>query len=97
MRCIPRLRPSISIDRNRINTYDFYNDRVYKLEEIGHDETDLRKAFDLALEWGERIPSGVFYRVERPIYGENFSALKGPLVKQRLDGIDLSNMLEKFA
>jgi 2-oxoglutarate ferredoxin oxidoreductase subunit beta len=81
---------------NRINTFDFYNERVYKLEEIGHKKTDLRKAYDLALEWGERIPIGVFYRVERPIYSENFSALKGPLVKQSLDVIDLSNMLEKF-
>jgi 2-oxoglutarate ferredoxin oxidoreductase subunit beta len=41
----------------------------------------------LAYEWGERIPIGIFYRVEGvPTYEEQVPALKaGPLVKQPLE------------
>ena len=83
---------------NRINTYDFYKERVYKLEEEGHDPTDLMKAYERGMEWGDRIPIGVFYKVERPIYRENFPVLKGaPLVRQKLDSIDISGLLKEFA
>ncbi|RLI10400.1 2-oxoacid:ferredoxin oxidoreductase subunit beta [Candidatus Bathyarchaeota archaeon] len=83
---------------NRINTYDFYKERVYKLEEEGHDPTDLMKAYERGREWGDRIPIGVFYKVERPVYRENFPVLKGaPLARQKLDGIDISGLLKEFA
>jgi len=83
---------------NRVNTYDFFRERVYKLEEAGHDPTDLRQAYDRAVEWEDRIPIGVFYRVERPAYRENFPVLsKGPLVGQRLDDVDISRLMKEFA
>ena len=83
---------------NRVNTYDFYRARVYKLEEAGHDPADPRQAYDRAAEWEERIPIGVFYRVERPTYRENFPVLrKGPLARQRLDDIDISRLMKEFA
>lgn len=83
---------------NRINTYDFFRERIYKLEEAGHDHTDMRQAYDRAVEWEDRIPIGVFYRVERPAYRENFSVLsEGPLVGQRLDDIDISRLMKEFA
>jgi len=82
---------------NRINTYEFYRERVYKLEEVGHDPTDIIEAYQRALEWGERIPIGVFYRAERPVYRRNFPFLEGaPLVRQKLDDIDISGLLEEF-
>jgi 2-oxoglutarate ferredoxin oxidoreductase subunit beta len=61
---------------------------VYKLqEEPGYDLTDRVAAFQQALEWGERIPIGIFYQVEdRPAYEEQVPALRaGPLVKQPLE------------
>jgi len=83
---------------NRVNTYDFFRERVYKLEEAGHDPTDLRQAYDRAVEWEDRIPIGVFYRVERPTYRENFPVLsRGPLVRQRLDDVDISRLMKEFA
>lgn len=70
---------------NRVNTYEFYNERVYKLEGTDHDPHDRLSAFQKALEWGERIPIGVFYREERPAHEEGFSALsEGPLANQPL-------------
>jgi len=83
---------------NRINTYGFYKERVYKLEETDHDPTDITQAYGRAMEWRQRIPIGIFYKVERAVYGENFPFLKGePLVKQKLDDIDISRLLKEFA
>lgn len=73
---------------NRAYAYDFYNERVYKLEdEPGYDPTDRTVAWEKAYEWGDRIPIGIFYRVEPiPTYEEQVPALKaGPLVEQPLE------------
>ena len=79
------LQPCVTF--NRPSSYDFYNPRVYKLEETDHDVTDKTAAWERAYEWGERVPIGIFYRVEGvPTYEEQVSALKaGPLVKQPLE------------
>ena len=72
---------------NRSYAYDFYKDRVYKLEEQeGYDPTDRTAAWEKAQEWGERIPIGIFYRGEPlPTYEEQVPALQaGPLVEQPL-------------
>ncbi|MFQ6054207.1 MAG: thiamine pyrophosphate-dependent enzyme [Candidatus Bathyarchaeia archaeon] len=83
---------------NRVNTYEFYKERVYKLEETDHDSTDPMQAYERAMEWGDRIPIGVFYRVVRPVYGENFPFLEeGPLVRRRLDGIDITGLMREFS
>jgi len=76
---------------NRLNTYQWFRERVYKLEEEGHDPTDLRKALERSLEWGERIPIGLFYREERPTYRDNLPHVKGkPLTRLDLEKVDLS-------
>ena len=79
------LQPCVSF--NRASSYDFYNPRVYKLEESDHDPTDKTAAWERAYEWGDRIPIGIFYRVEgTPTYEEQVPALKaGPLVEQRVE------------
>jgi 2-oxoglutarate ferredoxin oxidoreductase subunit beta len=78
------LQPCVTF--NRPSSYDFYNPRVYKLEDTDHDQTDKTAAWERSYEWGERIPIGVFYRVEgEPTYEEQVPALKaGPLVEQPL-------------
>lgn len=50
---------------NRVNTYEFYEQRVYKLEEdAGYDPSNPEQAWQRAHEWGERIPIGVLYQEE---------------------------------
>jgi len=78
------LQPCVTF--NRPSAYDFYNPRVYKLEDAGHDVTDKTAAWERAFEWGDRIPIGIFY-VEKgtPSYEEQVPALRaGPLAKQPL-------------
>lgn len=75
------LQPCVTF--NKASAYDFYNGRVYKLEDIGHDAVDKAIAWQKAQEWGERIPLGIFYRDENmPAYEEQVPALQdGPLVR----------------
>jgi 2-oxoglutarate ferredoxin oxidoreductase subunit beta len=74
---------------NHINTYPWFKKRVYKLEEeAGYDTSDMDAAFPKALEWGDRIPLGLFYQDRQPTYEESEPALqKGALVDQPL-GLD---------
>ena len=68
---------------NRPSSYDFYNTRVYKLDETGHDVTDKTLAWELAYQWGERIPIGIFYRVEgMPTYEEQVEKLRPEQVEE---------------
>jgi 2-oxoglutarate ferredoxin oxidoreductase subunit beta len=78
------LQPCVTF--NRASAYDFYNPRVYKLEETAHDVTDKVAAWGLAYEWTERIPIGILYRAEGvPSYEEQVPALQiGPLVERPL-------------
>jgi 2-oxoglutarate ferredoxin oxidoreductase subunit beta len=78
------LQPCVTF--NRGYAYDFYKERVYKLEdEEGYDPSDKAAAWERAQEWGDRIPIGIFYRTEIPTYEDQVPALRaGPLVKQPL-------------
>jgi 2-oxoglutarate ferredoxin oxidoreductase subunit beta len=83
---------------NKLNTYSFFRERVYKLEELpDYKPTDIDWAFQKAGEWGQKIPIGVFYQVEKPTYEESDVALKkGNPVKAVLEGIDLTPAYESF-
>lgn len=61
---------------NKVNTYPWFKQRVYKMEEKGHDASSLPAAMERAMEWGDKIPVGVFYKNERPIYDDFDPVLK---------------------
>jgi len=71
---------------NKINTYDYFRKRIYKLEaEEGYDASNVEAAMQRAFEWDERIPIGVLFRDEQPTYEDGEPALRnGPLVSQQL-------------
>ncbi len=70
---------------NKVNTYQWFRERVYKLDAVKHDSSNLEAAYARALEWGEKIPLGLFYQTRQPTYEEEEPALKfGPLAKQPL-------------
>ncbi len=90
------LQPCVTF--NRKNTYQWYRDRVYKLEEEnGYDPGDKVAAFAKAQEWGDRIPIGLIYKEARPVYEEQLPALKEmPLVKQKIDPLPFEELLDEF-
>ena len=72
---------------NKLNTYPWFKERVYKLEdeEPDRDLTDFSGAMTKAMEFGDRIPIGLIYQVERPTYEDTEPVLlNGPLVDQPL-------------
>ncbi len=82
---------------NYLNTYDWFRQRVYKLEEEDHDVTDRKKALEKALEWGDRIPIGIFYKKERPTYRDNLPHLKdAPLTKVPTENVDVTSTINEM-
>lgn len=82
---------------NKINTFDWFRQRVYKLDAAGHDPSNLTQAFERSLEWNERIPTGLFYRVEKPTYEDLEEVLAaGPLVRQGAGTRGKDQILEEF-
>ena len=54
-------------------------------------------AFAKAQEWDNRIPIGIIYRKERPVYEEQFQVLKDmPLVKRKIDPSEFEGLLDEF-
>jgi 2-oxoglutarate ferredoxin oxidoreductase subunit beta len=74
------------ITYNKLNTYPWFKERVYRLEdEAGYDPHDLLQAMEKAYEWGDRIPLGLFFQSERPTYEESEPVFqRGPAVDQPL-------------
>ena len=90
------LQPCVSF--NHKNTFSWYRERVYKLEgEDGYDPGDKKAALERALEWGERIPIGIIYRKELPVYEDQLPALsKGALVRQGIDPARAGKLFAEF-
>ena len=83
---------------NYLNTFDWFKQRVYKLEETGHNPTDKKAALEKAFEWGDKIPIGVFYREERPTFLDEMPNIKeNPLLKQSIENIDISATMKKMS
>jgi 2-oxoglutarate ferredoxin oxidoreductase subunit beta len=83
---------------NMVNTYPWFKERVYKLEDDkGYDSSDLMAAMGKSMEWGSRIPIGLLYKHEKPTYEDTEPVLqKGPLVEQPL-GLDAKTFQELLA
>jgi 2-oxoglutarate ferredoxin oxidoreductase subunit beta len=83
---------------NHKNTFQWYRERVYKLEdESGYDPGDRKATLERAEEWGERIPIGIIYRKELPVYEDQLPALsKGPLTRQDDIPVRVEKLLAEF-
>jgi len=89
------LQPCISF--NHKNTFQWYRERVHKLEDGRYDPSDKKAALEKALIWGEEIPIGIIYEENLPVYEDQLPALsKGPLVKQKIDPPRVEKLLGEF-
>ena len=89
------LQPCVTF--NRKNTYEWFSERVYKLEETNHDVTNKQVAFLKSLEWNDHIPIGLFYREIRPTYEDELPQIaETPLAKQTIEDIDISHLMNEF-
>ncbi len=89
------LQPCVTF--NHKNTFSWYRERVYKLEDDGYDPGDRKAALEKAQEWGDRIPIGVLYRQELATYEDGLPALrKGPLVRQEISPGRAKELIAEF-
>jgi len=56
---VDTLQPCVTFDK--VHTYEWYRKRIYKIEH----PMEKREALDKSMEWGERIPVGVFYEEQK--------------------------------
>ena len=82
---------------NKVNNFPFYNERIYDLQQENHDVHDRLKAFEKAIEWGDRIPIGIFYQDDRPSYDAYLPQEGGePVVKRPMKVRDLTELKKEF-
>lgn len=89
------LQPCVTF--NKINTYQYYMKRVYKLP-ADYDPSDFKTAVVKSLEMNEeKFPLGIVYKSERPAYHEQVSALSGEevLIKKRRF-VDFETLVKDF-
>jgi 2-oxoglutarate/2-oxoacid ferredoxin oxidoreductase subunit beta len=78
---------------NRVNTFAWYKQRVYKLD-ASYNPADKAAAAAKAEEWGDKIPIGIIYQQERPLYEDSLPQLKaGPLVKQPIEPTAIKGLM----
>jgi 2-oxoglutarate ferredoxin oxidoreductase subunit beta len=86
---------------NKLNTSEWFRERVYKLEDAGHNPKDKKAAREKAEEDSatgyKRVPIGLFYKEERPSYEEQLPQVKDkPLIQKGLD-VDLTKEFERLS
>ncbi|RPJ03432.1 MAG: 2-oxoacid ferredoxin oxidoreductase, partial [Spirochaetaceae bacterium] len=89
------LQPCVTF--NKEHTYDWFRQRLYKLDPAGYTPDNKLKAIEKAMEWGDKIPYGIFYKEVRPASEDHEPALKaGPLARQPLGNVPLDDVLSEF-
>lgn len=88
------LQPCVTF--NYLNTYSWYYQRVYEMHP-DYDLNDKISAFKKSLESGEKIPLGIFYKVERKTLEENL--LPDPskiLIEEDISDIKIEELFLEF-
>jgi 2-oxoglutarate ferredoxin oxidoreductase subunit beta len=71
---VDALSPCVTF--NRFNTNEWFKERVYRLEDTDFTPEDYLKSYTQALEFGDKIPLGVFYKTDQPTYESQDYTLK---------------------
>ncbi len=89
------LQPCVSF--NFVNTHDWYNQRVYDLNQAGSVPDNIDEAMKYATQWGEKIPIGIIYKKEKPTFTDRIDVLRqGPLNSRVYDSKRLKTLLSKL-
>ena len=82
---------------NKVNTFKWYKERVYDMNEAGHSPDDLEEAFRLAGEWDEKIPTGIFYAGKRETLGDVLLGAEAKaLVDKKPDPSQVAPLFKKY-
>lgn len=91
------LQPCVSF--NKRNTFEWYSKRIYRVnDDSSYNPEDRLAAFQKSSEWGDKIPVGIIYRVEKNTYEEKAGLSERiPLVEEQIENIDIRDILRDFA
>ncbi|MTI49255.1 2-oxoacid:ferredoxin oxidoreductase subunit beta [Sporosalibacterium faouarense] len=89
------LQPCVTF--NKINTYKWYKDRVYYIED-DYNPYDKVEAFKKSQEWENKIPIGVIYKEDKPTFIDRIPQIKDnpPLINKKLDPKNAIKFMEEF-
>ena len=90
------LQPCVSF--NKVNTFGYYRDHTYELE-ADYDAGNLQGALLRSMEYGPKIPIGIFYQVERPTYHQQRPEIYGDglMIDREFSQDQLKTLLQHFA
>lgn len=88
-------QPCVSF--NKVNTFGFYKQRVYRLGE-DYDPTNKLAAMEKAMEFDNTIPIGVLYREEKASFNEKNEVLKDgvALIDKVQDKAVIQSLIKEF-
>ena len=90
------LQPCVTF--NKVNTYQFYQQKVFKLETSEHKINDKAEALKQTVVQTDKIPIGVIYQEEKLAYHEEVAVLKEiPLVDQPVKSPDLRDIWQSLS
>lgn len=91
---------------NKVNTFQWFRERVYKLEEQSWDTSDRQKALELSFSTFHdlactpeqcRVPIGVYYQeAGKPTYEEGLTATETPGWKRALQPRDVTEIMARL-
>lgn len=90
------LQPCVTF--NKVNTFKWYKYRIYNVnEDRKYDPYNQTMALQKSMEWGERIPTGIFYLGNRKGYIEQLPQIKEMvLVEQKILTDKFKRLFEEF-
>lgn len=90
------LQPCVSF--NKVNTFGYYKEHTYELEKE-YDAGNLEAALLRSMEYGPKIPIGIFYRIEKPTYHQQRPAIFDgtPIIDKKVSTEKLQSLLARFA
>jgi 2-oxoglutarate/2-oxoacid ferredoxin oxidoreductase subunit beta len=89
------LQPCVSF--NKVNTIQWYSKRIYKLGG-DYDSSDRPGAIHKAMEWGDKIPTGIIYKEEKPAYHDRIDFLRDgiSLIDRKFDLKKVEGFMKEF-
>jgi 2-oxoglutarate/2-oxoacid ferredoxin oxidoreductase subunit beta len=82
---------------NKVNTYQFFQNKVYNLQDVNHDTSNKFEAWKKSQEWNEKIPIGIFYKENRTLYEDELPQIKDkPLVQHDISNVDITPLYQEF-
>lgn len=90
------LQPCVSF--NKVNTFAYYNQRVYELGEE-YDPSNKLSAMEKAMKFGDKIPIGVLYREDKADYHQKNPVLRAgvPLIDIDRSPAIVRGIMQEFA